>query len=1449
MPNGQPTTERPKSPRPTPTLQRAHNGGMIRSLRAFRPGWLAWSASALSAGAVALALWPVASLAQAQPEQAAEPSTDAPQSEVPKPWRGLPTVAEASGYKATSRDADVQKFLTDLKSATPRAKLIEIGKTLEGRSLTMALIADPPLEIDDPRTRAPDLRAAARAIEKSGKVLVLAIGNIHGGEVDAKEALLALARELALPEKQDVLKHVVVALLPNYNADGNERIAKDTRPGQVGPEDGQGQRENAQGLDLNRDFVKLEAPETRALVRAMNILDPAIFIDGHTTNGSFHRYPLTFAIGNHPAGDRGVYEYAKDKLIPDLQKRAKAGVPVAGGQGTLAAKGFDTFWYGNYEQSHTQWRDFAADPRYSTNYAGLRGRIAVLTEAYNYITYQERIEAQHAFIRAVIEHAAANKDAIKDLVKKADEAGAKLPEHRLETGATDQGSVATGQGGDAKAEDALALRAKAAAWPDKVTTLGFDETEGAPRDEKKHPTAPKEYEVELWTKWEGTLSTPRAWTYVLPADVPGATAIAEVLQRHGIAVEELREETQVEVEVLKLSGLSKARPFQNHEIVTAASAERHVEWRSLKPGTFVVRGAQKRGILAGYLLEPLASDGLFAWNFFDAAIGAQSGTAAEFPVLRVLGPTPMLSTAIVPLAEDREPSAPITFERLWSEGNWKDRSAPNLGGSPAGGMQWLEEEDGKDGKASAHWLTRRDGKVWKVEARTGKATIALDAKGMSEALAKLPTIAEDRSKGLADGWLGKTDKARSVALLDHENDLYAAKLDGSQAVRLTSTPDDERGASISPDGQFAAYVKGFNVHVVDVATQRERALTSDGTPGSGDIRNGWLSWVYFEEVFGRRWTSLWWSPDSKRLAYLRTDESMVPKFPIVNAVPKGQVLEQERYPQPGQNNPHVTVWTVPASGGAPSQCDLSDYDPGHYIVQRVAWWPDGKNVYIAVTNRVQNWADILSFPAGGGKGKKLMRLTTGAWIDNDVLDPVFLDDGSFLLLVDASGRRHIEKFSRDGKRLGTLTSGAWDVRTIEGIDRVGKGVLFSAYKDARIATNLYRASLEPLASSPSPAPEAPAAASGEVRPASEPAASAPAQAAPEPEIFRLTHEPGVHNVNVSPDGSMFIDTWSTIDTPARVTLRSTADGSAIRILDTNPVHSLLESKLAPIEHVTIKTKDGVDLPGTVMRPIGFDASVKHPVWFMTYAGPMAPSVSDSWGSGRTGDQALASEGIIVFRADPRTSLISPALAWTTYKQMGVQELEDIKACIEWIKAQPGVDPDRIGISGFSFGGYITAYAMTHSDLFAAGISGAPPTDWRDYDTIYTERYMLTPQENPDGYDKTSVTRAADKLHGELMLVHGMMDDNVHLLNTTRLVKALQEANKQFEMMLYPENRHGVGQSHWRKAEAAFIKRTMKPTPIAEVREERQTPAAPAPPSSESQSPKEPIRGPGGPEPR
>ena len=241
--------------------------------------------------------------------------------------------------------------------------------------------------------------------------------------------------------------------------------------------------------------------------------------------------------------------------------------------------------------------------------------------------------------------------------------------------------------------------------------------------------------------------------------------------------------------------------------------------------------------------------------------------------------------------------------------------------------------------------------------------------------------------------------------------------------------------------------------------------------------------------------------------------------------------------------------------------------------------------------------------------------------------------------------------------------------------------------------------------------------------------------------------------------------------------------------------------------------DGFEIEGAVLLPRHFDPQKKYPVWFMTYAGPHAPTVSDSWRrmGGSAFDHLLANMGIVVFRCDPRSaSNRGVKSTWSAYKQLGVQELKDIEAAIGWLSKRPYIDAKRIGMSGHSYGGFMTAYAMTHSKLFKAGIAGAPVTDWKNYDSIYTERYMDTPQNNPEGYRKTSVVAAARNLHGKLLILHGAIDDNVHFQNTLQLVLALQRANKDFEMMVYPTSRHGIFGAHYRKLFVDFIKKEMLP---------------------------------------
>jgi dipeptidyl-peptidase-4 len=269
----------------------------------------------------------------------------------------------------------------------------------------------------------------------------------------------------------------------------------------------------------------------------------------------------------------------------------------------------------------------------------------------------------------------------------------------------------------------------------------------------------------------------------------------------------------------------------------------------------------------------------------------------------------------------------------------------------------------------------------------------------------------------------------------------------------------------------------------------------------------------------------------------------------------------------------------------------------------------------------------------------------------------------------------------------------------------------------------------------------------------------------------------------------------------------------VRTLDSNPAHELENYLLGQYERVRIPTPDGFLLEASVHKPVGFDPRKKYPVWFMTYGGPHAPTVSDGSMGPRLADEARANLGFIVFRCDPRSASGKGAVStWSAYRRLGVRELQDVETAIRWLTAHPWADAGRVGMSGHSYGGFLTAYVLTHSKLFAAGIASSPVTDWRNYDSIYTERYMGTPQENPKGYEVTSVVRAAKDLHGKLLIVHGLKDDNVHVQNTLQLVHALQQADRDFELMLYPLARHGIGSRHYRRLLLDFMCRALRPEP-------------------------------------
>jgi dipeptidyl-peptidase-4 len=1220
------------------------------------------------------------------------------------------TIAEASDYTKTSTGDEVEAFLKTLAEQSKRVKLSTIGKTHEGRDNPLAIISDPLVETPE-------------AAAQRGKLVVLVFANIHSGECDGKEGLLALIRELALykrPEgeaqpakddawKAEVLRKLVILAVPNYNADGNDKMSPKNRPGQVGP-DTMGTRENAQGFDLNRDFVKLEAPETRGLVETINKWDPAVLVDMHTTNGSFHRYPLTWDGPKHPGGDAELIKWAREQMLPDLGKGVKERINL------------DTFWYGNFEKDHTRWETYPDLPRYSINYFGLRNRIGILTESYSYATYKERVRVQHEFVREILAYSAENAGKIRSLQKAADERASKW----------------TG-------EEEVAISSKLVAAPEKVNVLGFEEevVEG-----KRRPTTPKDYEVELFATFEPAMKVKKPYAYILPSS---ATTAVDNLRRHGIKVELLREDIELDLEAQKIDSVTAAKmPFQGHTLVSTTTSAESITQR-IDAGSFVVKTTQPFGPLAICFLEPQSPDGLTAWNFFDDALKPEQ----RFPVLRLTKRAPLHTLALGALEGEPKEKIPLTFELLES------RDFPNLSGSPLGGFSWLE-----DGK---HYLQFRDGKQYKIEAATGRAEIYLNTEPMINALAKIPTIGRRTAQNMV-GASPRMDKARKVAVFEHGSDLYYAMADGSKAGRLTRTPEREEFPTLSPSGQFVAFVRKNDLWVAEIASQTEWPLSTGGTDL---VRNAKHTWVYFEELYNRNWQAFWWSPDSTKIAFLQEDATPVKTFTLVNDAKSGdQGVEIAPYPKPGEPNPTAKLFIASVAGGEPRPVDLSAYTPADMLITKLSWWPDSSALACFVSNRVQTWSDMLACPADGGAPRKLFRDSTQAWIEAPaVLE--FLKDGSFIISSERSGWQHLYKYAKDGKQQTQLTDGLWEVRSIERFDEKNGVVYFAGTKDSHIASNLYALKLD----------------TGDIR--------------------RLTTEPGSHGTEVSEDGLLFIDTWSSSKQPAQVVLRATDTGEVVRRLDINPVLDLAKYRVGETELVQIPLEDGFVLEGSVTRPPQFDPTKKYPVWFSTYAGPHAPTVSDSW-SVRGFDQALASAGYMVFRADPRSASGKGAQsAWAAYKQLGVPELKDIEAAIDWLcRTYPWSDRDRVGIQGHSYGGFMTAFALTHSDKFAAGIAGAPPTDWRDYDSIYTERYMLTPQENPDGYDATSAVKAAAKLKGRLLLAHGGMDDNVHAQNTMRLVKAFQDAARQFDLMIYPENRHGIGGRHYQRLQWEFIQRTL-----------------------------------------
>ena len=432
----------------------------------------------------------------------------------------------------------------------------------------------------------------------------------------------------------------------------------------------------------------------------------------------------------------------------------------------------------------------------------------------------------------------------------------------------------------------------------------------------------------------------------------------------------------------------------------------------------------------------------------------------------------------------------------------------------------------------------------------------------------------------------------------------------------------------------------------------------------------------------------------------------------------------------------------------------------------------------SLQDREQTWLDLNTANADTGAMKTLFRETTKAWVDNQG-DPRWLKDGSFLWTSERTGWKHLYHFKADGTLVRQVTKGPWEMRTLYGVDESAGVAYFAGTERSHIGSDIYRVKLDGTG------------------------------------LQRLSNTPGTHGANFNPGFTHYVGTWSDISTPTQTRLHK-ADGTEVRVIDENRIAPLAQFRLATPEFLQVTTKDGFVMEAMMIKPPDFDASKVYPVLQQTYAGPHSPQVRNAWGgAGYLFNQMLAQQGVIVWVCDNRSASGKGAeSAWAAYKQLGVSELADIEEGLAYLKTKPWVDAARIGINGWSYGGFMTSYALTHSTSFAMGIAGGSVEDWTLYDSIYTERFMLMPQNNPEGYARTSNIKAAKNLSGKLLLLHGAMDDNVHMQNTVQFAYELQRAGKPFELMVYPKSRHGVNDpmlvKHMRTLMADFIMRTLKP---------------------------------------
>ncbi|MFQ5652968.1 MAG: DPP IV N-terminal domain-containing protein [bacterium] len=702
---------------------------------------------------------------------------------------------------------------------------------------------------------------------------------------------------------------------------------------------------------------------------------------------------------------------------------------------------------------------------------------------------------------------------------------------------------------------------------------------------------------------------------------------------------------------------------------------------------------------------------------------------------QILIPALMLILASVGFANDRKS---LTVADIYHADKFKGKTITDIQWHPDGSYFTFSRHNAETGQLD----------IYKHLVKTGEETLLLagtDLKYKDELINLSSYRWTEDGKYLL--LAGKVDKIwRHSFQAPH----FLYQVDTGKLISLANDNPGLRNVKLSPDGRWIGYVSGHNISIYDLKAGEEKAITHDGTP---NVLNGEFDWVY-EEEFGL--ADAWrWSPDGKKIAYWQIDQTRVKAFHLVDEIPLYNTVFSLKYPEAGEQNALVRIGVADIETGETTWVDLGE-NPDIYV-PRIFWTNSSKQLAVLRLNRHQNHLELLLADSRTGATRKIIEDRNNTWIDvrQDIL---FLKTRDQIIWPsERSGYKHAYIYDYDGNLLQQVTGGDWEISAVVGVDEQNDWLYFYGKKDSPLEQNVYRVHLDGS------------------------------------DLHRISQRDGWHRGSFSPDYQHVVGFFSDVSTPTQIMLRKT-DGALVRWLEKNEMPALHDYVRPKVEFLTVTTSDGVQLNAYMIKPIDFDQKKTYPVLVYGYGGPGSQRVTNRWGSNRTlWHQMLTQKGYIVFCLDNRgTGGRGKAFKDLAYGDISKWAVHDQIEGARYLATLPFVDKERIGFWGWSGGGYLTLMVMMRgADYFKTGVSVAPVSDFRLYDTIWTERYMGLPQENAEGYQAANVLEYVDGLQGNLLIIHGTGDDNVHVQNTMQVINALQNRAIQFDMMLYPNRNHRI----------------------------------------------------------